>query len=172
DVLESYIHSVSRALDWWYGPIIARTHTDTFDGGCGRVWLTQRPITSVTSVTVDGAALNADEWRAGRSIADRSTLSGHVEALSGSAVSTFNAGLDNVVVVYTAGRYADRVNLDPRFRQAAVITLQHAWRAEQHTVFEDPDGFVAPRSGYPKEWDLNAVKKILSGERRHRHGFA
>ncbi|MCP4959514.1 MAG: hypothetical protein GY925_09630, partial [Actinomycetia bacterium] len=47
DVLESYIHSVSRALDWWYGPIIARTHTDTFDGGCGRVWLTQRPITSV-----------------------------------------------------------------------------------------------------------------------------
>lgn len=167
--IENYVAAVSRFLDWMYGPIVQRSVTESHDGGRSCIVLAQRPVSSVTSVTVDGVALSASDWHAERSSDDRSLLSGEISRMSGtSRGGVFEFGVDNVDVVYTAGRFADRAAVDGRFRQAAVLTLQHAFRAEQRTVFEDSQGFATPTAGYPKDWDLRAVRSILMGERRRR----
>ena len=167
--LENYVAAVSRFLDWMYGPVIQRSVTESHDGGGSCIVLAVRPVASVTSVTVDDVALSASDWHAERSSQDRTLLSGEISRMSGtSRGGVFEFGVDNVDVVYTAGRFADRASVDARFRQAAVLTLQHAFRAEQRTAFQDSQGFVTPTSGYPKDWDLRAVRSILMGERRRR----
>lgn len=172
--IEAYIAAVSRFLDWMYGPIIERTVTgEIHDGDMCAIWLRESPVSSVTSVTVNGTTLTAGvDYYAEPSAHRSGLLSGQVTSLEGGLRGgMFEYGTDSVgavSVTYTAGRFADRDAVDGRFRQAAVLTLQHAFRAEQRTVFQDSQGFATPTSGYPKDWDLRAVRSILMGERRRR----
>jgi hypothetical protein len=54
----------------------------------------------------------------------------------------FPSGRGNVVVTYVAGRYASTLEVDQRFKRAALITLRNLWSREQGmgTVTFGPDG--------------------------------
>lgn len=176
--VELYIGAVSRFIDWHYGPVIQRTVTEIHDGGCPSFWLAERPVHAVTTVTVDGTVLDTAYWHADRSINDPTLRSGKISHLaSGRRGGRFNDGIDNVEVAFTAGRYANRAAMindhaGNRWRQAAIITFQHAFAAEQRSVITNAAGYVVPASRYPASWDLMAVRDLLAGQRRNRRGFA
>lgn len=76
-------------------PFIPRTFTETLDGRNGNVVLAQPFVRTLTSITVNGVA---------SSLTNITVRNGVVLNTSGYTVWPF--GLDNVVVSYTAGRYA------------------------------------------------------------------
>ena len=78
-------------------PILEQGYSELYDGkGNGRLYLRQTPVTSVTSLSIDGATVpeamvpGESGWR----------LNGNIVLLFG---HWFNRGLVNVAVSYTAG---------------------------------------------------------------------
>ncbi len=121
-LLSRLITAASQFIQSWLNRTIAVTsYTDTRNGGGGaRVFLRNRPVTAVSSVTIDGVivpASNPPPNGAGYLFDDNSIyLVGQV----------FSKGVQNVVIQYTAGYAAT----PPEIEQAciALVVLRYKER--------------------------------------------
>ncbi len=171
-LLAAYVSAVSLHLDEIAGPVVQRSVTDTHDGGRSSVWLTGRPVSSITTVVEDGTTLTTSDWHARRRSSDSTLFTGEVVRVSGDSAITWTSGLDKVVITYVAGRFADTASVDERFKDAARLLLQNAWRAQQHAV-RGLDEYDVPSTSFRKFGLPNAVRDILAGElRASAHGIA
>jgi hypothetical protein len=119
------------------GPIVNRTLTaELYNGGCSKIFLRYRPVSSVTSVTeynnttaqVLAAETNTTKT-ANDYLLDNSSTGVIIRRTSG-CDTWFASGRRNVSVTYVAGRAATTAAVDARFKQAARICLKHLWRNE------------------------------------------
>ena len=77
-------------------PIESATHTETFDGPASTLWLTNRPVSSITTVTVDGTALTDADYTF--------TEYGRLDRTTGSRVVSWGTyKLQSIDVEYVAG---------------------------------------------------------------------
>lgn len=159
--LAQYITAVSRRMDELCGPIVVRTITaETHDGdddtpyadgevftrngypigggrslGRGLIYLRQRPVSSVTTVTeyayTTATVLTADSTStlagAGYTFNPRT---GALYRRSGGRDWYFPSGRNNIAVTYVAGRAANTAAVDPKFKLAASVILNHVWRPQ------------------------------------------
>lgn len=168
-LLAAYVTSVSRLLDRACGPIVQRTITgERHSGGAPFILLDQYPVASVTTVTeyasTAGTALVEEEL--GTAPANGFVLDGSkLIRRSGKRDGWWAAGRSNIVVTYVAGRYADTLSVDERFRRAALITLANLWRREQGmgTVMFGADGAPILGATYALP---NAAKAFIQDDLR------
>lgn len=138
-MISLYITAVSQALDGLYGPIVARSVTDTHHIPAGWYDVTvglipyERPVLSITSVTEYDTA-NAAQVLTAESTSSLPAYgyyydpaSNEIQRRGGGFSRNFPPG-GKVVVVYQAGRYADTASVDAKFKTAAIITFQNLWR--------------------------------------------
>ena len=147
--LAQVISAASAFVDSVYGPVVAREVTKTVLAPSGRIWL-DRPL-SITSVTeyASGTAtvLTAEDAdTAGTYRLDTATGS----LLRRSSWSGTSWGSQEVVVVYSSGRYANTASVDPKFKEAAVVALVHFWQHRgSQSGFGTAGGDGAPFGGVP-----------------------
>lgn len=162
--IAAYVTAVSLQLDNLCGPVVTRTITsESHDGGWPQVFLRKRPVSSVTAVSeYSGAtetALTAESpGTSGTYLVDGSI----VRRRSGFGLACFADGRKNVLVTYTAGRYASTGAVEEHFKGAARLALTNLWRREQG-VGTETFGAVAtqlvPGFALP-----NAVLDLLADE--------
>lgn len=105
---------------------VARTVTETFNGGCSKVVLDNASVQSITSVTVSGTPLT---------LGNVHERGGVVTYIIGNAKQFFSVGYDNVVVVYEAG-YSSTP--PPDIKEAALKgTRAHLLATAQNTAMDD-----------------------------------
>lgn len=135
--LEPLVTAISRRLDSVCGPIVNRTLTDElYTGGRSSIWLKNRPVSSVTTVTeytgttaqILTAETNAAKTANNYLLDD--TRTGRLLRRMSGCDTCFPTGRRNVAVTYVAGRAATTSVVDRRFAEAARICLKHLWRAE------------------------------------------
>lgn len=135
-LLSAYITGVSQFLDTLCGPIVSRTVTDTFDGDLPAVFLKSWPVLSVQTVTeYTGTTSQLLTAQTPGTAPDFGYLldlaSGQIRRTEGGTARNFKSGVQNVVVEYTAGRFADTESVDQRFKRAAGLVLANIWRRER-----------------------------------------
>ncbi len=169
--LALYISAVSQRLDDYDGAAVIRTITsEAHDAGsppATSVLLDYRPINTVTSVVeydLTVAQTLAAETNAAKTANDYvvDLKMGRIRRRNQGYDAYFPAGRGNVVVTYTAGRYAATANVPERRKLAAGIYLTHLWRHEQGagTVTfggVDAEGLTIPTFGIP-----NVVRDLLT----------
>ena len=171
--LATYTTALSLALDGWCGPIVERTITgERVNGGHTDMYLRHWPISAVASISDYGTACT-EETDATAPPAEGYILTPHgtQAGLYGPEIVRRSEGIDyvwyrgrgTVVVTYTAGRFASTATVDERFKAAARIMLQNAWRSEQHSVSQF-DEYTVPHQSFPKFAFPNAARHLLSGE--------
>lgn len=108
-----------------YDPATA-TLTETHSGrGLPRLWLERRPVSSITSVSIDGTSLDntdGDAWTFDPQTGELVLGSGSVHP---DFAPRFPYGTRNVVVVYVAGS----ATIDPRLKRACIALV--SWIASQ-----------------------------------------
>lgn len=169
--IASYITAVSRRIDDMCGPVVIRTVTgELHTGGTSMIFPYMAPVATISSlaeyVGTTSTALAA-ETNATKTANDYLvSVDGYViyrRATGGDSI--FPVGRSNVVLTYTAGRYATTAVVDQLFKQAAAIFLSHLWRFEQgqgSTTFGAfEEGLGIPSFGTP-----NAVRDLLADELR------
>ncbi|MEV5538480.1 hypothetical protein AB0L13_16615 [Saccharopolyspora shandongensis] len=174
--LALWITAVSQRLDELVGPVVVRTITgEAHDGGRCLVMLAHYPVTSITSVSeydsgtqVPLTAETLTTRPAAGYLADRyepnpALLSRFVRRRSNGADAEFAAGRGNVVVSYSAGRFADTASVDPRFKAAANLMLINLWRSQQSSVGSVGE-FDTPMSNFPTFAVPRAVREMLARE--------
>lgn len=130
--------AIAELMDELLGPIVARAVTEAHDGGRTTVTLDTTPVLSVTSVTeydTDGTstALTAETVSTKPASGYLLESDDHLALIhrrSSGADSMFQAGRLNVVVVTSAGRYADTAAVGARFKDAAKAALRAKWQVE------------------------------------------
>lgn len=176
EALTIKVRAVSRRLDQAVGPIVQRTITgETHEGGCDRIWLRHRPVTSITTVTEysggtgstltaeDYDTLPSDAYAADPCHTGTATFSGRLWRRSGGSPSCFPAGPQAVRVTYVAGRYADTASVDPLFKEAAAVMLKNAWRPNEAAV-QNFGEFDVPAQNFPRFGIPNYVRDLLADE--------
>lgn len=185
--LPGVITAISLALDEGCGPIVQRAATsEVYDGGGSTITLAQRPISEVSSIVeYDGttattltAETNASKptsafllepYRSGQTTG---LYDGRITRRSAGATIPFAPGVGNVVVTYTAGRFADTDGVSQMFKEAARLTLMHVWRSRQQGVMSvvaattagSGSGYEVPRTNFPAWFVPNAAKELLGSE--------
>ncbi len=147
--VEAWITAISRRLDALCGAIVERPVTETHDGG-PHIFLTARPVTSITSVTeysyTTGQILTAETNLVKPAYGYQfDPRLGVIYRSSSGYPVCFTAGRQNVEVVFTAGRYENTASVDARFKQAALVCLRHLWINEKSTRSAT---FAAQLDGY------------------------
>ena len=158
DGIAGLISAASSAIDDVAGPVVKRTVTDIFDGrGQSQVVLRTHPVASVTTVDeyvfTNHLSLTQETNSAKPGLGFTfDPVTNTITRRTGGIDYIFWAGRQNVVVTYVAGRYADTASVDPRFKQACLITLAHIWRSEQGTPIGNlvggPEDTIIIGSGY------------------------
>lgn len=131
------ITAVSQRFRELCGPIINTTYTDeVYDGGDGSIVLRNagyhRSVTTtvsavkeydstgaLTTLSAESATSKpADAWVVGseRNVVWRRGSGGY---------GRFTSGVGNILVTYVSGRAADTAAVPARFKQAAIITINH-----------------------------------------------
>lgn len=125
-ILANYITTVSRHIDDLCGPVVKRTVTaELHHGGLTALILRKAPVISVTTVTENGTAVAAAGYHLD---AD----AGLLERLGSNYSSWYwQPGRWNISVTYEAGRYDDTGDVDPVFREAAIMAIHGLWNNEQ-----------------------------------------
>lgn len=162
------ITSASRLIDSHFGAMVTRTVTaEKHDAPrFGRyLQLRQSPVSSITSVTVDGVALAATGYQL-----IEGDFQEYLARVSGyRPISWSSARLQGISVTYVAGRYASTAAVPALVKDACIVQLRHMWRPTQHGV------------GDVNEFDTAAVAQITAGMARglkgmlgefYRHGAA
>jgi hypothetical protein len=172
--LPGLITGISGQIDDLCGPVVAREVTEYHDGGRESILLRTSPIMSVTSVTeYDSAGTSTTLTAATPStkpadgyLLDSRGLIAQIFRRSGGGRATFTIGEQNVVVVTSAGRFADTASVDEMFKSAAKSILRAVWQQEaprwaQQSDFID-DSEVGLVSSYVSVADM--VKRRLPRE--------
>lgn len=98
DELRGFILSASQVAESITGPIARRTVEETFSGGDRVILLTHSPVLSVTSVTENGETVDTADYYV--------DPDGLLTRATDYAASRWATGVDNIVVIYQAGRTA------------------------------------------------------------------
>ena len=173
--LASYITGVSRVFDSRFGPIVRRSVTELHSGGGYQIFLNQRPLTSVTSVTeydLGTSYVLSEEIAASNPLPANGFLVDSTRGIlyrrSAGGMTNFTHGLNNVTVVYQAGRYANTAGVDARFKVAAQIMLAQIWRRETGSGTRTFGDFVNPEmvpgANIPTFAIPNAVLQMLADQ--------
>jgi len=181
------ISAVSRRLDVAVGPAVVRSVTDEIHSGAGfSIELRHTPVVSFTSVveyqgtTVQTLGKNAPGTLPFNGYhAKRYTPQPELELYSGLVYRTLSGQraqwwpqAENIVVSYVAGRYVDTTSVDPRFKEAAKVTLKNWWKMYERSVSSAKVGeFIQPAQSFPTYALPNAVVRMLSDVWKLETGF-
>lgn len=173
DVLSGWVTAVSRRLDIMCGPVVQRTVTsEKHSGGFPSIQLRRSPVTSISTVTeyilTTGTTLTAETvgttpgtgYVAEPHPTNESLLSGRILRRNTGNTISFWPGINNIVVTYTAGRYADTASVDDRFKSAARLILRNIWRSVTPGVGKVGD-YDVPFVNFPTYLIPDAVKREL-----------
>jgi hypothetical protein len=189
--LEYYITAASGILDDYIGPVVNRDIIE-FQNGSTRsgarktsIVLNFRPVYSVTEVL---------EYETGATTAitltedDPTTHPAegfYPELYSGSALGITNgilhrkrsgmtgywaAGVGNISVDYTAGRFTDTASVTRKYKRACAIILENLWRDTQAGVMQ-LDEYTVPHQSFPTFAMPNAVKEMFPSEIGQQEGW-
>lgn len=168
-----YVSAASQRLDQVAGAAVIRTVTgevhDITRPGVTAILLKHRPVVSASSVVVynQTAARTLTLETNSAKTADDYLLDlaeGRLRRRASGYDSSFPVGRGNIIITYTAGRYANTAAVSERFKLAASIYLAHLWKREQGagTVTfggVEPDPNAIPTFGIP-----NVVRDLLLEE--------
>lgn len=167
--LEMFVTGISSRVDALCGPVVHRAVTgERHDGGRRRVFLRETPVSAVTSAaewsrgteTVlsaeSDATLPADGY-----LLDHSGLYSFVWRRSAGEDSKFPAGRRNVVITYTAGRYATTATVSEQFKLATAAVLRRIWKREQSAWAQSPDFFPDTDNPAPSMTFFKAVDPMI-----------
>ena len=171
--LALYISAASQRLDQLAGAAVIRTITGEIHNitrpGTTAVLLNYRPVVSASSVVVYNqttAQTLALETNSAKTANDYllDPAEGRLRRRSSGYDTAFPTGRGNVIVTYTAGRFASTAAVAERFKLAASIYLAHLWKREQGAgtvTFGglEPDVNAIPTFGIP-----NVVRDLLLDE--------
>lgn len=176
--LQLYITGISGRVDKLCGPVVQRAVTgERHNGGCDKVLLRLQHVAEVTAVTewsgTTETTLTAETDGSKPSTGylldtGDSDIYAWVYRRSGNADARFPVGRRNVIVDYTAGRYADTASVDETFKLAAASVLRRIWKRESSSWAQSPDFFdstenPAPSLGFFKAVDP-MIKELLADE--------
>jgi len=155
--IEMLITAVSRQLDTRCGPIVGRQVTETVDGGRHLIHLRHTPILAgSTASVVEYDGTNPTTLTADTNTVHNSTgflidyPTGRLLRRSGGGYARFPWGTQNIVLTYTAGRYATTAAVDAKFKQAALLLIRnlytslHASGSEMYPMLDTPDLGLEP----------------------------
>ncbi len=157
--LERLITSATRLIDQHFGAMVVRTVTSELhnDPVVPYLHLRQGPISSVTSVSVDGVALTSGQYQV--------VQGGYQEMLcrvaSYQPTLWLSRRLQGISVTYVAGRYATTSAVPAIVKDACMVQLRHLWRPTQHGV----------TSADVNEYDTAAVAPTSAGLARGLKGM-
>ena len=135
--LTRLITSASRLIDHHFGCMVVRTVTSELHDDPGSPFLALRsgPVSSITSVTVDGTALTSGQTQ--------KYVGGYGELIcrvsSYVPAPWYSRRLQGISVTYVAGRYATTSAVPALVKDACLLQLRHMWRPTQHGVSVQPD---------------------------------
>lgn len=159
-VLNQLITAVSAAIATYcnrnFGSI---SYTETYDGdGSGRLWLNQRPVTAVASVTVDGVTIQ--KRPSGQPGAFGWAFDKNQLAIQGGC---FSEGFQNVVVAYTAG-IAVGASATPDLWEAAAQWVSQLFKSSEHVDKVSDMMGQAGGTVYAKDmpWYVKAVVDVYA----------
>ncbi len=150
-LIQATLSAVSNRLDQACGPIVQRTVTgEVHDGGGNAIQLRLEPVASIqsivewdqgTSTTLTAESLSTAgtymlrPWM----VPDPTGLySGLLRRRDGWSATYFPRGQDNVVVAYTAGRYATTEEVSPtRFGEVARLALGYLFKRRDASLDSD-----------------------------------
>lgn len=171
--LALYISAASQRLDQLAGAAVIRTITGEIHNitrpGTTAVLLNYRPVVSASSVVIYNqttAQTLALETNSAKTANDYllDLAEGRLRRRASGYDTAFPTGRGNVIVTYTAGRFASTAAVAERFKLAASIYLSHLWKREQGAgtvTFGglEPDVNAIPTFGIP-----NVVRDLLLDE--------
>jgi hypothetical protein len=159
--LRMFIAAATPIMEDLIGPVAAKTHIETFDGGTTRIALMYPPVLSVTSV-IEAAGSNYQRTLTAQNIFSGSsstdafgysldfTTGVMVRRAAGVAIP-FLGGVRNIQVTYVAGRIVTGNQL-----LACRRLVKHLWQSEQQNyspgltspeaIGLTPSGFAVPRA--------------------------
>lgn len=172
------ITAVSQRIVELCGPVVNVTRTaETYDGGYGEVTLRNvawSPTVTISAVTISEYDTSGVQTSLTAEDFDTKPVDGYIvnaqeatilRRYSG-GVARFTPGVGNVVVTYTVGRAANTAAVPAKFKQAAIIAINHIWTGlgarSQAARAGDVDGlpYGIPSFALPK-----AAIDLLHGER-------
>lgn len=169
--LAMYISAASQRLDLLAGAAVIRTVTDEAHDANGQavIQLTYRPIVTITTVTQytgTAAQVLAAETNTAKTAFDYLAVPerGQLRRRASGYDAPFPVGRGNLVVTYTAGRYANTGAVAERFKLAASIYLSHLWRRTQGAGTVTFGGLEIEETGIPTFGVPNAVVDLLANE--------
>jgi hypothetical protein len=168
-----YVSAASQRLDQLAGAAVIRTVTgevhNVSGAGITSILLNYRPVVAATSVVEHNqttARTLTLETNSAKTASDYllDLAEGRLRRRTSGYDSPFPAGRGNVVITYTAGRFATTAVVAERFKLAASIYLSHLWKREQGAgtvTFGGPetDAALIPTFGIP-----NVVRDLLLDE--------
>lgn len=121
DLSDTYIPAVTAVVEDVVGPVVQRTVTHTLTGSFSTTFLPY-PAASITSVTVDGVALTADDY----------TVDLKAGLIRRSSTYTPTEDPDSVVTVaFVAGLAAATGSVPAPIKLAARIVLAGLWQTRE-----------------------------------------
>lgn len=149
--LQLFVTGLSGRVDKLCGPVVQRAVTgERHNGGCSKVLLVKQHVSAVTSVaewagtTSTALTEETDNTKpAAGFLLDpgEGDIYAWVRRRSGNGDATFPDGRRNVVVGYTAGRYAATASVDETFKLAATAVLRRLYKREQSSWAQSPSYF-------------------------------
>ena len=121
--LTRIVTAASRLIDTHFGAMVTRTVTAELHGNprSGMLRLRLSPVSSITTVTVDGTALSSSNYQV--------VKQGYDEWLARTAgyqmVPWSSVRLQGIAVTYVAGRYATTALVPALVKEAAVAQVRH-----------------------------------------------
>lgn len=118
-LLQKYVDAACQTVESWLGRVLGTNQYTLTTNGNGRasVFLNQYPVTAITSVTVDGVSIPASTGP----LAAGYAFDGCIVYLRGYA---FTKGIQNVVVVYTAGYAAVPTDVADAVDEIAILNYK------------------------------------------------
>lgn len=175
DVISMAISALSQRLDNGVGPAVVRTVSDeVYNGGWRSIELRRGPVASISSVIEyqNGAAVTLTSVTPGVGVLNSfyaepylaqpelGLLSGMLYRRDNFGGSPFWCGAGNVVVTYTAGRYTSTSSVEPRFKEAAKVSLKNWYRMYQQGIRSVGEMDV-PAENFPRFAIPNAARMML-----------
>lgn len=170
--LQLFVTGISGRIDALCGPVVQRTITgERHNGGTSHVLLHYQHVASVTSVAewVSGSATTLTEETDAVKPAQAFLLDpgeGGIYAWlirrAAGADARFPAGRRNIVVSYSAGRYADTASVDATFKLTATAVLRRIWKREQSSWAHSPDFFADTEDPRPTLSFFKAVDPMVT----------
>ena len=176
-ILAFLISSCSSVMEAWMGRDICQaTYTENYDGtGTSRLMLNQKPITAVSSITINGIVIPVvtDPLASGVMFDENGLflvgsivpyyLPGNAAGSNVGANNVFNRGSQNVAVVYTAGYATVPMGL----QQACIDFVGHKFAQRGRIGMKsDHIGVSAQGSAYDTDGIPDMVKAAMKPFKR------